>query len=83
VPATETAEFFALRPPVGSRCAPDDDAPLRAQDAAEARWHERRRGGRHADASDADDEGDHREHGQGGVPSVPAGATGLTGWCDP
>ena len=81
--ATETAEFVALRPPVGSRCAPDDDAPLRAQDAAEARWHERRRGGRHADASDADDEGDHREHGQGGVPSVPAGATGLTGWCDP
>jgi hypothetical protein len=83
VPATETAEFFALRPPVGSRCAPDDDAPLRAQDAAEARWHERRRGGRHADASDADDEGDHREHGQGGLPSIPAGATGLTGWCDP
>ena len=50
----ETAGFVVVRPPIGARCEPDDDAPLRAQDAAEARWREL--ASREAE-SDADDEG--------------------------
>ena len=53
-PDEETAGFVVVRPPIGARCEPDDDVPLRAQDAAEARWRERRREAE----SDADDEGD-------------------------
>ena len=58
----ETAGFVVVRPPIGARCEPDDDAPLRSQDAAEARWREL--ASREAE-SDADDEGDGDEDGNG------------------
>ena len=44
----ETAVFTDARSPVGSACAPDDDAPLAAQDRAEREW----RLGTLADADD-------------------------------
>ena len=37
----ETASFATARPPLGAHCAPDDEEPLRAQDAAEKAWLER------------------------------------------
>ena len=88
----ESAGFVVVRPPIGARCEPDDDAPLRAQDAAEARWRERRGSGRAEAASDSDDEGDDDEDGAGNIRRLPetsdrvpmpGGASPSVGWSDP
>ena len=86
-PDEETAGFVVVRPPIGARCEPDDDVPLRAQDAAEARWRERRREAE----SDADDEGDEGDgnirretSGTSDRVPMPSGASHPSmGWSDP
>ena len=92
------AVFTDARTPVGSACAPDDDAPLAAQDRAEREWRRAARVDARVASDRSDDEGsspsDAEEEDDGDVAGRTHGDTrgrgrarrrafALSGWSDP